>query len=332
MNTERIFEKAFEQAGYGVSGFTAGARDTLVRYAEQLARQHGLEQTFTVAKTMMQEKYGVNRSSDESSAVASNLTHQCMKESGAAAMSALVGGAANSLEYVELVRSGKMDGKEAFVKIIGETVASAADSALKAAGETGRQLVIDKFGSEEKALQALAEQGIQALFEKKPHSQGGGQILDTLAQIIDLGREERASGGFIPEPGSLMVQAKCAATDIGTVAGNGALDMVKSKFPSLVKHIPKHPAILAASIIAVVAGGIALKNGIEKPYQDLVRNTESLKAATSELDRVSRNLLRGQTLFGKYLEADAERETQIQNQMAAVDRAGQSALNAILKI
>ena len=332
MNTERIFEKAFEQAGYGVSGFTAGAREALVSYAEQLARQHGLEQTFTVAKTMITEKFGGRGLPDVSSPPTTSPAHKCMKESGAAAMSALVAGAANSLEYLELVRSGEMAGKEAFVKIIGETVASAADSALKAAGDTGRQLVIDKYGSEEKALQALAEQGIQTLFEKMPLPQGGGQILDTLAQIIDLGRGERAPGGFIPEPGSLIVQAKCATTDIGTVAGNGALDMVKSKFPSLVKHIPKHPAILAASIIAVVAGGIALKNGIEKPYQDLVRNTESLKTATSELDRVSRNLLRGQTLFGKYLEADGEMETKVQNQMAAVDRAGKCALDAILKI
>lgn len=332
ISVDNMFGQAFEQAGYAASGLTRGAKEVLVSHVEELARQHGLGETFNIARTFISDKYGVTLEADDTPADNSNPAHRCMKESGASAMSAIIGGAANSLEYLERVKSGEMSGKDALVKLVGETVASAADSALKAAGTTGRQSIIEKYGSEENAAKALAEQGVQLLMEKMPLPQGGRQVIDNLIQLVDLGTGKISIDELIRKPGSLIMQSAMGIKAISGVAGKGAVDVVRSQFPKLMKIMPKHPAILAASVVAVIASGIAIKNGIEKPFQDLARNTASLKAATAELDRVSRGMFKGQILFGKYLEADAQMEKQFQERLDSIDKSGKAALDAILKI
>ena len=49
---------------------------------------------------------------------------------GAAAMSAVVSGSMNTVRYIQLAREGRLTAKEATVKIVGETVAAAADSTV----------------------------------------------------------------------------------------------------------------------------------------------------------------------------------------------------------
>lgn len=256
-----------------------------------------------------------------------------MKESGAAAIGAIMNGAANSLVYIEQARNGQINGKEALVKIIGETVASAADSALKAAGETGRQILREKYGSEEAAIQAVAEQGIGLLVEKFPLAKNGAPLLDSLKQLAGAGAAALSNQTSMGDSGPLIVNASDSVNqNIGKIAGNGACELVKTKFPNLFHALPKHPAILAADIVAALASGIAVQNHIERPFKDLVANTTNLKEAAAELDRVSQSVFQKQILFTKFLETDIAKENQLQASLRRVDEAGKTALEAISKI
>lgn len=326
-----LYEQAVAQTGQLASGLSAGARGVLISHVEKLADKYGLGGTVPVVKELLTSKCGMDISSETYADDEQSLPQKCMKESGAAAMSALVNGSANILHCLGQLRRGELPEKNALVKVIGETVAAATDSALKAAGTAGKQMMIEKYGSEEKAIQAFAEQGISLLCEKLPVSEGGKQLLQNLKNLVNLGEGKISLDECMRQAGSLFTNAT-TASHISSIAGEGAMSLVKLKLPAVMKIMPKHPAVLAASIMVVVAKGIAIKNGIERPYQDLVRNTTTLKEAASELDRVVRNLLQGQVLFGKILESDAEMETRLQNQMSAVDKAGKNALDAILKI
>lgn len=331
LSSNDIYEQVLAQAGQATTGLSAGAREALINHVEILVNKYGLGETIPVVKELLSSRREMNFSSADHTDGKLSLPQKCMKEGGAAAISALVNGSANIVACIAQLRNGGLSGKSALVKVIGETVASAADSAMKAAGSTGKQVIIEKYGSEEKAMQALAEQGFSLLCEKLPVSEGGKQLLENLKNLVNLGAEKLSLDECVRQAGSLITNAT-SASGLNSLTGEGAMALLKSKIPSVMKIMPKHPAMLAASIMVVVAKGIAIKNGIERPYQDLVRNTTTLKEAATELDRVSRNLLQGQVLFGKFLESDAEMETRLKSQMASVDKAGRNALDAILKI
>jgi hypothetical protein len=89
---------------------------------------------------------------------------------------------------------------------------------------------------------------------------------------------------------------------------------------------------LSGGMIAGLAMTLAIENGIEKPYRDLVQNTTYLHEAALELERVSQTVLMGQVLFTKYIEADAHLERQLDVQFDRIDAAGNNALAAIMKI
>ena len=85
-------------------------------------------------------------------------------------------------------------------------------------------------------------------------------------------------------------------------------------------------------MIAGLAMTLAIENGIERPYRDLVKNTELLHEAAKELERTSQTVFKAQVLFTKYIEADYQMETALQKQFSRIDEAGQRALDAINRI
>lgn len=329
----KLLDQALEKAGYAYSGLKEGAREKLAQHVEELTDKHGYGTAFTAAKTFMVSKNEADQ--EESAPNPENLpvVHRCMKESGAAAMAAIIKGAANSVQYWNNVRSGEMNVKEAMSKIIGETVSSAADSAVKAAGETGKQILIEKYGTEENAIKSLASQGFTAVQENIPLPGGSSKIVTQISQILDLATGKKSENceipGIVTEQGARMFMPE---VQLGNAAGKGVINLLKSHMPPNFKGIPTHPVFLIASMIAVTAGKIAIKNCIERPFQDLARNTSTLNAACAELERVSRTMCKGQRLFGEFVVSDAKMETALKNQMSRIDKAQQSALDEILKI
>ena len=330
LSLNNVFDKAFEQAGHAASGLACGAREALLNYAMDYASKLGAGDAMGNVNIP-----GINDPADNFEDSAPNQeneppAHRCAKESGAAAVSAIISGAANSMQYFDLVRKGDMTPREALGKIIGETVASAADSALKAAGSAGLQIIGERYGSEDNALKALAGQGVEILMEKLPSS-GGAALTDGIARALTFAQGETPEA---PIPWQIE-QALPNGADILSLARKfmGIAEKIfKGKFPPVIKGFPLNPAALVAAAAIAAATNIAVKNCIERPYQDILRNTETLGEAAAELARVAGRMRGAQALFAKCLESDARMETELQCQMARVDQAGQSARDAILNI
>lgn len=253
---------------------------------------------------------------------------------GAASMSAIVSGSLNTVKYIQQVQNGEISGDEAVVKIVGETVASAADSAVKASANAGVQSLMVRYGSKEAAMQVLAKQGVQSMLKTNAVTMGVSCAVDMVKDLVRLGT------GAINKEEFFDRQGKGVLTTSAGAAG-GALGMAGAESMAALLGVQTGTlAMGAASIVGGLAGGmiaglamtLAIENGIEKPYRDLVRNTTYLHEAARELDRVSQTMMKGQAVFVKYLEADIELEKNLQNQFDRVNMAGIRALDAINRI
>lgn len=253
---------------------------------------------------------------------------------GAAALSAVVSGSINTIHYVQLAREGQLTAKEATIKIVGETVAAAADSAVKASANTGVQSLMVRYGSEKVAMEALAKQGLKSMMKSNIVTIGVVCAIDAVKDLVLLGMGNITKEEFFERQGKgLMTTSSgvvggslgmAGATSVAAIlgAGSGTLAMTAA---SLVGG-------LSGGMIAGLATSLAIENGIEKPYRDLVSNTATLHAAARELDRVSRVALQSQTLFFQYLQVNAELEKTLQDQFDRINHAGAHALDAINRI
>ncbi|MBD5416539.1 MAG: hypothetical protein HDR50_02470 [Desulfovibrio sp.] len=253
---------------------------------------------------------------------------------GAAAMSAVVSGSVNTLKYIQLANSGELTAEEATVKILGETAAAAADSAVKASANAGVQSLMVRYGTEEAAMQVLAQQGMKNMLKTNAVTVGVTCAVDAVKDLVRLGTGQISTQEFFDRQGKgvLMTSAGVAGSALGTAAGAGIATTLGLSSGTLAVTVLEFIGGMSGGMIAGLAMALAIENGIEKPYRDLVRNTENLKAAACELERVSRNVFRSQILFTKYLEADYRLEKELQTQMDRVDEAGQRAFEAISKI
>ena len=253
---------------------------------------------------------------------------------GAAAMSAVVSGSMNTVRYIQLAREGRLTAKEATVKIVGETVAAAADSAVKASANAGVQSLMVRYGSQKTVAEVLAKQGLKSMMKSNAVTVGVVCAVDAVKDLVRLGMGDMTKEEFFERQGKGLM-----TTSAGVVGG--ALGVAgAASFASTLGAVSGTAAMTTASVIGGLSGGmiaglamtLAIENGIEKPYRDLVRNTQNLQAAASELERVSQTVLKRQVLFTRYLQADFELEAALQNQFARIEIAGARALDVINKI
>ncbi len=281
-----------------------------------------------------------NKPVDENAGLGNQLAvyaQKCGASSASAAMAAVVDGAGNILEYVDQVKSGKLNIQEATSKIIGETLSAAASSAINAAGESGRCILVERFGSEQEAIPALVQQGAKIMLEKA-NIPGDKKIVDVIQDVVNLGAGKISPAEFGKKCGQFAMEC-CNGkfSSLGSSAGMGAAQTFINTAPLLSKIGAMKTAIQAASkanvvAIAAIAAAIATKIGVDRQYRHLLSNTQTLRDAAGELERISGQMSKKQILFTKFLEADAQMEETINNSMRRVDAAGQSALDAISKI
>jgi hypothetical protein len=253
---------------------------------------------------------------------------------GAAAMSAVVSGSINTVRYIQLARDGKLTAQEATVKIVGETVAAAADSAVKASANAGVQSLMVRYGSEKAVTQVLAKQGLQSMMKSNAVTVGVACAVDAVKDLVSLGMGNMTKEEFFERQGKglMTTSAGVVGGSLGMAGATALAGALGASSGTL--------AMTAASVIGGLSGGmiaglamtIAIENGIEKPYRDLVQNTTYLHEAALELEQVSRTVLMGQVLFTKYIEADAHLERKLAVQFDRIDAAGDNALAAIMKI
>lgn len=250
---------------------------------------------------------------------------------GAAAMSAVVSGSLNTIRYIQLAREGKITAQEATIKIVGETVASAADSAIKASANTGVQSLIVRYGSEKAALEILSSQGLKSMMKTNAATVGVVCAVDLVKDLVLLGMGNINQDQFLERQGKgvLSTGAGVFGGALGTAGAAGIATAFGAASGTLAMTVASVIGGLSGGLIAGLAMSFAIENGIERPYRDLVRNTNNLRETTAILEQVSRNVFAGQVVFGKYLEADRQMENELNIQLQEVDEAGKKALEAI---
>lgn len=253
---------------------------------------------------------------------------------GAAAMSAVVSGSMNTVRYIQLAREGRLTAEEATVKIVSETVAAAADSAVKASANAGMQSLMVRYGSEKAVTEVLAKQGLKSMMKSNAVTVGVVCAVDAVKDLVRLGMGNMTKEEFFERQGKglMTTSAGVAGGSLGLAGATAAAEALGIASGSLAMTTLNVIGGLSGGMIAGLAMTLAIENGIEKPYRDLVRNTQNLQAAAAELERVSQTVFKGQVLFTKYLEADFELDAALQDQFTRIDSAGARALDAINKI
>jgi hypothetical protein len=253
---------------------------------------------------------------------------------GAAAMSAVVSGSINTVRYIQLAREGKISVQDATIKIVAETVSSAADSAVKASANAGVQSLMVRHGSEKVLVQTLSKQGMKAMLRTNVATVGVVCAIDAVKDLVKLGVGTITKEEFYERQGKGMLNttAGTAGAVFGGVAAETAAVGLGFTSAGSVSILVPMLGGLSGGLIAGMAMQLAIENGVEKPYQDLVKNTTTLHEAALALEQASQTVFMGQVIFTKYLEADMHMEAQLQEQFSGIDRAGQNALDAINKI
>lgn len=231
---------------------------------------------------------------------ASTIRQMGQAAAGAAAMSAVVSGSINIVRYGVLVQEGRMTLSDATIKIAAETVASAADSAIKAAGTTGLQSLIVRYSSQE-LVRKITGQGVAALARSNVISATAVCAIDLVKDVtlFCAGRisveelEQRSGKNLMVTPSAVFGGSLAAYACGGLAAGTfvaGAIPIV---------------AGFAGGMICSMAMSLAIENGIEAPYRELVSNAASLRESARLLDDLSQNMFKGQVCFEQFLIEDA---------------------------
>jgi hypothetical protein len=273
-----------------------------------------------------QEGKNVRKEYQDEYQTASTIKNMKQAAVGAAAISAVASGVFNSLTYIKMVREGKMTESEAVVKVIGETVASSADSAIKASANVGVQSMMVRYGTKEvtrKMSEELAKNGLRSMARTNAVTVGVICAVDLVKDLVKLGVgsingqefEERQGKNVLNTSSGVMGGA--VGYEIGAAIGIAGMGLAGG---------------IAGGLIAGLAMQFAIENHLEKPYRELVSNTAALASSMRVFEQVSRDIVRGQVAFGVFLEEEGLTNRQFKEQMNAVSNTGSAMKSAIDKL
>lgn len=236
----------------------------------------------------------------------STLQNMGKAATGAAAMSAVVAGSVNIVNYVAQVRAGRLSPEEATIKIAAETVAAAADSAVKAAATSGAQSLIVRYGSKELA-RTMAKNSMGTLLRSNAVSVAVVCTIDLVKDLVLFGAGKLTADQLQERSGKNLLTTSAGAVggSLGVVAG-GSLAALAGGLA-----VPLLPVIggFAGALICSKAMELAVEAGIEAPYRELVSNTQTLQESAALLQEVTRKFSRGQVSFERFLIVDAGMES-----------------------
>lgn len=253
---------------------------------------------------------------------------------GAASMSAIVSGATNTTRYLILLSEGKITPEEATLKIIGETVSSAADSAVKAGANAGIQSLIVRYGSKEAAIAALAKQGLQTMMQTNAVTVGVTCAIDAVKDLVRYASGSITADQFFERQGKNVMSTSVGVTGgaLGTTAATSAATFFGASTGTTVMTVASLAGGFVGGLIAGIATSLAIENGIEKPYRQLMEDTQYTREAMQELERVSQTMMLGQMVFTRFVESHININNQIDEQLRIgreYDRSTESILNRI---
>jgi hypothetical protein len=253
---------------------------------------------------------------------------------GAAAMSAVVCGSINSLRYMQLARNGSITADEAVKSIVVETAAAAADSAVKASANAGVQSLLVRYGSEKAVIDVLAKQSMKSMMKTNAVTVGVVCVVDAIKDLVKLGTGSISKEEFYERQGKsvLNTSAGVVGGSLGAAGATAAAAAFGLTSGTTAMAVSTMIGGLSGGIIAGLAMSLAIEVGIEKPYQDLLKNTDALHSAASELELVSKTVFMNQVLFTKYLEHNFNIDNQLNHEFDRIDEAGIKVLDIINRI
>lgn len=248
--------------------------------------------------------------------------------------SAISKGAVNSINYIQQVANGEISEDEAIENIVEEIKTGAIESLTNAFCNTGESDLIVEAGAKTPVIPMLAGQGVKNTLATNAIAGGVACAFEAVKDLVKLGTGEITADECLERQGKIILTT--AEGIIGaSVGGTGGMAIVSSLdigAGTTGATIATLAGGIAGGLIAGLAMTIAIENGVEKPYRDLVRNTENLRDAATELTRLSDTVLKSQIIFTHYIEAENQLEKRFQTQMRRVDDAGKRVMEIIGKI
>ncbi len=235
----------------------------------------------------------------------------------AAAISAIISGTLNTVQYLRLVREKKITPEGAVQGIVKNTAASAGDSALKAAAAAGAISTVTRISAGTVAQQAFNGIAGTALV-------AGGAIcaVDAIQCMVAVAAGKMTPADLENRLGKNVLQLGVAG--LGSHIGLGVASSlgVTAGFAPLA-------AGLAGAMIAGTAITIAIENNIEKPYREAINNNLNLAIAGYVMTNTAEAMSYGQKGFASLIELDAAIDAATNEQLNKVDQAGDEMWNAI---
>lgn len=255
---------------------------------------------------------------------ASTLQSMGRAAAGAAAISAVASGALNTLACLRQVRDGRMTESDAVLKIMGETAAAATDSALKAAAATGAESALVRYGSRE-AAKSLAKQGLRGLARTNAVTVGVVCAIDAIKDLVSVASGKMDGRTFADRNSKNLVQ---------TSAGVWGASVAAAACPSgglAVGGLALGPiaAGVAGAAIVGMAVDFAVENHIERPYRELLENTERTRESARLFREAARDVLEGQAAFTAFLGETARKDAEFDVAVAGANTAGWDMSKAI---
>lgn len=237
--------------------------------------------------------------------------------SSAAAISAIMSGTLNTIQYLRLVREGKIDRDVAVKGIVRNTATASADSALKAAAATGAVSVVTDLSAGTVAQQAFSGMAGTTVV-------AGGAIctVDAIECLVSVAAGKMAPAEMETRLGKDAMQL--AVAGFGSQVGLG----VAASLGATAGFAP-FAAGLAGAMIAGTAITIAIDNHIEKPYQEVMANARALATASYVMKETAEAMAYGQQAFACFIEMDAALDAATTEQTKRIDRAGDAMRDAI---
>jgi hypothetical protein len=136
-----------------------------------------------------------------------NSTIQQMSRAaaGAAAMAAVVSGTVNTVRYLDQVRKGRISPLEATIKIVGETGAAAADSAIKASLVTGAHSTITRL-TRQAAVTSMAQQSLATMMRTNALSAGVVCAVEVVKDLVLLVKGDITNDEFEERQGKGLLK------------------------------------------------------------------------------------------------------------------------------
>lgn len=194
--------------------------------------------------------------------------------------------------------------------------------------------LIVEMGTKSIANQVLAGQGMKNTLASNAIAGGAALAIEAANDLVKLGQGKITPEECLERQGKNLLNTAegIVGASLGSAGGVAIASSLGMGAGSTGAAMATLVGGLTGGMIAELAMTLAIENGGEKPYRDLLRSTENLQEAAAELTRLSETVFKSQIVFEKFIEADYALEREFQTQMQRIDEAGKKAKVAINKI